>query len=592
MTSALIEVPARWVCLFCLVIALLIGVLTGGHPTSPNLLGLEVLLLILALFVFGSIRYRIDKNAITYGALPIIFVTFFPIWWPNASLRNDMAQRGLHALWDAVTQTLLSLHHLEKLIHADTMLFILGLTFFVSVISQSRLLEAVSIRLLAAFKGRVFLTVWVITGGVSLASGILDGVSMIGLLIRVLLIIFVMAKLPICETEFIVMASVVITTVCGMWLAYGEPPNLILKSNLGLSDRFFLTHAAPLAIVAFITVSFFIYRRTASLVIPLHELDLLERHIADIRFLQAKQKGEIKELEDLLEAFKENFGEKRALIQTPYHQGHHPICAMMMAQADPQTICAFIREYLNETFVEPVLYYYCHRGDPPEKENEAAVALTALFEAPRAEREATQWWGKLAFLPFIGLLIVHAQHPNLPLFVSSFVGWGVAFFGIIKHTKMSRLALTEAAHEYKEYIFLFPLFLMITALSAAGFFDPIKTALSEGAVRWGPGPLAVIQFLAAGALSALLDNNVVADFFSRAIMGLPDLFLFAAAQIAGYATGGSLTHIGSAQSVVAFSFMLRYINPHFTPFDWIRAMWRLVLALCVVLIVAICLMAA
>ena len=39
---------------------------------------------------------------------------------------------------------------LDELIHADTMLFILGLTFFVSVIAQTRMLEGVTFFLLAA----------------------------------------------------------------------------------------------------------------------------------------------------------------------------------------------------------------------------------------------------------------------------------------------------------------------------------------------------------------------------------------------------------------------------------------------------------
>lgn len=69
------------------------------------------------------------------------------------------------------------------------------------------------------------------------------------------------------------------------------------------------------------------------------------------------------------------------------------------------------------------------------------------------------------------------------------------------------------------------------------------------------------------------------------------MFLFAAAQIAGYATGGSLTHIGSAQSVVAFAYILRYIGPNFTPLGWIRAMWKLVLVITVALTVMLYMMA-
>ena len=42
------------------------------------------------------------------------------------------------------------------------------------------------------------------------------------------------------------------------------------------------------------------------------------------------------------------------------------------------------------------------------------------------------------------------------------------------------------------------------------------------------------------------------------------------AQIAGYALGGCWTHIGSAQSVVAYAFIQRDVDDRYTPVDWIR----------------------
>jgi Na+/H+ antiporter NhaD/arsenite permease-like protein len=72
---------------------------------------------------------------------------------------------------------------------------------------------------------------------------------------------------------------------------------------------------------------------------------------------------------------------------------------------------------------------------------------------------------------------------------------------------------------------------------------------------------------------------VVADFAGRAINGLElgTLHLFAMAQMAGYAVGGCWTHIGSAQSVVAYSFIRKEVDKHFTPFQWIKAMTPIVL---------------
>ena len=61
------------------------------------------------------------------------------------------------------------------MVHADTMLFILGLTYFVSVIAQTRLLESVSSAILRQQKGKVLPTVAILAGLVAVCSGGLGG---------------------------------------------------------------------------------------------------------------------------------------------------------------------------------------------------------------------------------------------------------------------------------------------------------------------------------------------------------------------------------------------------------------------------------
>ncbi len=53
------------------------------------------------------------------------------------------------------------------------------------------------------------------------------------------------------------------------------------------------------------------------------------------------------------------------------------------------------------------------------------------------------------------------------------------------------------------------------------------------------------------------------------------------AQIAGYALGGCWTHIGCAQSVVAYAFIQRDVDEHYTPVQWIREMTPLMLEMLV-----------
>jgi hypothetical protein len=150
---------------------------------------------------------------------------------------------------------------------------------------------------------------------------------------------------------------------------------------------------------------------------------------------------------------------------------------------------------------------------------------------------------------------------------------------------MRALALQEAHQEYAEYYFLFPLFVSITLLTTAGFFEGMQGLIRDGVGTVGQSHVAVAQFLGSTVLSAILDNNVVADFASRGISGFDTkaLHLFAMAQIAGYALGGCWTHIGCAQSVVAFAFIQRDLDGHYTPWQWVKEMTPVIVKILVVM---------
>lgn len=75
--TQIVELPARWLLAGCVVAAVLVSVLGALRPLPVWLLGVEMLLTVLALFVVGSIRYRLDKNALTYGAALVVVATFW-----------------------------------------------------------------------------------------------------------------------------------------------------------------------------------------------------------------------------------------------------------------------------------------------------------------------------------------------------------------------------------------------------------------------------------------------------------------------------------------------------------------------------------
>ncbi len=558
------------------------AVLILGHlrPIPAWILAVEVIATVIALFVFGSIKYRLNKNALTYGAALVILATFWGIWWKTSGLRQALASEGAPAFWRFFRRQFLTLHGLDELFHADTMLFILGLTFFVAVVGQTRLLETLSFAVLRRKGGRVAPTVALISAAVAFASGILDGVSMVGLMIRTLVIIMILAGAAAQTVVYSVMVSTIVTTVCGMWLAYGEPPNLIMKANLypHLNDAFFLRYCLPGAVGSYLIVMWNVRRKLGGKDIDIAKLDVLDLHTADVRFLQASKHGEVLTPVEFADAHREDLGARAEAVLTRL-RGGEPLGKALVAEDVPDaTRRSLIGRYAFDELADSLDEHYVEElkgnGSGAGRERVREAFHAAGIDRVRAQRIAA-----LAFIPFVGLLVWHAANHAVPLFVSSVTAFAVAYTAIARIRPMRRLALREATHEYSEYLFLLPLFVSITLLQKTGFFNQVSALIQQGIEALGPSHLAFAQFGGATLLSAILDNNVVADFAGRALhdLGTGLIYLFSMAQIAGYAVGGCWTHLGSAQSVVAYSFIQRQLDARFTPFQWIKAMTPVVL---------------
>jgi hypothetical protein len=270
----------------CVVVAVIVLVLGRLAPLPMGLLAAEVFATIVGLFLFGSFKYQIHKNALTYGMLLVILATFCGL-----ATSQWHAQIAAQGWWSWAHDHLLSFHGLDELVHADTMLFILGLTFFVAVVAQTRLLEGITFFLLRRYRGAILPTVISVTAVVAFVSGILDGVSMIGLTIRTLVIILMLAAAPTASVRYAVMICTAVTTICGIWLAYGEPPNLIMKANLQpyLNDAFFLRYCAPAAVVTYLVIAWKLRNELGGQRIDLEDMDTIDGNVEDVRFLQASR---------------------------------------------------------------------------------------------------------------------------------------------------------------------------------------------------------------------------------------------------------------------------------------------------------------
>jgi hypothetical protein len=556
----------------------------GAFITFPTwLLAAEVLATILGLFLFGSFRYQINKNALTYGMLLVIAATFARLG--TSTWHVEIAQQG----WTAwARQHLLTFSGLDDLVHADTMLFILGLTLMVSVIAQTRLLEGITFFLLHRYRGAILPTVIAVTAVVAVVSGALGGVSMIGLTIRTFVIVLMLAASPVGAIRYAVMVCTAVTTVCGVWTAYGEPPNLIMKANLSplLTNAFFLSYGAPVAIASYLAVAWHLRRRLAGQRIDLDLLDVIDANAEDVRFLQAMRHGEVMTPVELVEGHADALEGRADSLIHRMQQGEPLGIAMVHAGLPADTRRLLLGHFVSEELADGLDRHYVHEAAGRHEEAfQAELAVDDVLASMATVRRRAQRVGAWALLPFFVMLVVHAVYSDVPLALASFAGFLAALPSIARLPKMRELALREAMLEYAEYYFLFPLFLSITLLTSAGFFDIMQTLVRNGTAELGRSHVAFAQFLGSTVLSAILDNNIVADFASRGLHGL-DITLvhfFAMAQIAGYALGGCWTHIGCAQSVVAFAFIQRDVDAHYTPVQWIREMTPVVLQTMVLL---------
>jgi Na+/H+ antiporter NhaD/arsenite permease-like protein len=553
-------------------------VLAGALVTFPTwLLASEVLATILGLFLLGSFRYQIHKNALTYGMLLVILATFSRLG--TSTWRVEIAERGWLA-WGR--HHLLTFSGLDDLVHADTMLFILGLTLMVAVIAQTRLLEGLTFFLLRRYQGAILPTVIAVTIVVAVASAVLGGVSMIGLTIRTFVIILMLAASPVAAVRFAVMVCTAVTTICGVWTAYGEPPNLIMKANLypTLTNTFFLFYGVPVAIASYTVIAWHLRGRLAGQRVELDEMDVIDANAEDVRFLQAARHGDVMTPVELVEGHADVLEGRAAAIIGRLQRGESLGLALVHEDVAVEARRLLLGHFVSEELADGLDRHYLYEAAGRHDEAfQAELAVDEVLASMADVRKRAQRIGAFALVPFIVMIVVHAVVDGVPLFLASFVGFLAALPAIARIPKMRALALGEARQEYAEYFFLFPLFLSITLLTSAGFFDVMQSVVLRGITMLGHAHVAFAQFLGSTLLSAILDNNIVADFASRGLHGLDAkvTHFFAMAQIAGYALGGCWTHIGCAQSMVAFAFIQRDVDEHYTPVQWMKEMTLVIL---------------
>lgn len=539
----------------------------------PALVGALVLGLFMLEKPFG-------KDRVAWLMTIPVISAFLIFIWRRAASDHTFARWLFTESWRTVTW-----HDAQHAIHLDTLLFILSLSAFAEVFAQARVLESLIQRIMMRGNGRRNVY-WLVSGlvvGTALIAGVLDGVSMIGLLMSMLLIVFRAAKVELRHQRNAMVYATFVATFCGAWLAFGEPPNLVMRAGVVnthgvslLTDWFFLSYCGPPALLGLVVVCFFLRHIKGEIV--WEHLDVFVQNDATVRFLQAMDHGTALDPEAVVRLHLEGaqLDSVLANLRSGMVLGKALVEAKIAREAQVQILGAFSG---GADRGEALVDHY-----DPEKSllerKAAAQRFYKLIYNPAMLRLKARGWAVGGFVVFLVLLIAHTLHHSIPVWLAPIVGAMIGYVGLPRGP-MRRLVQHQALHQMKEYIFLPPLFLSISLLGETHFFESFQPVFQRLIEVHGTFLPAEVQLFATTFLSALADNNVVAGAGAQFLTGLPlhHTWVFAMSQIMGYALGGCLTSIGSAQSILAMAFIRSHIEPDFSPKGWLRSAMPMGIAL-------------
>src|SRR5258705_7656532 len=345
-----------------------------------------------------------------------------------------------------------------------------------------------------------------------------------------------LAAAPVAAIRYAIMLCTAVTTICGVFSAYGEPPNLIMKANLApnLGNDFFLYYCGPVALVSYLVVAWQLRRSLRGRRIDVDGMDVIDANVADVRFLQATRHGEVLTPVALIEGRAGALGAAGGRLLAGGRRGESMGIALVREGVPEPIRKQLLGHFVSEDLADALdRHYVLDAAGDHDGALSAARAVDKVVDDLGMKRRNAQRLGGLAIIPLAVMLNLHGIEPRVPLFLASFAGFLFALPAIADIPRMRALAWREARTEYAEYYFLFPLFVSITLLTAAGFFDRIEAVVRHGVTALGPSHVAFGQFMGSTMLSAILDNNIVADFASPGLPNpeVPLLHLFAMSQI-------------------------------------------------------------
>ena len=128
-------------------------------------------------------------------------------------------------------------------------MLIVGMMVLVSLFRQTGYFQYLAIRAAKAAKGRPWILLIYIGAVTAFVSMILDNVTTLLIIVPVTISLLDILEIPV--FPFLV-STILLSNIGGVATLIGDPPNMLISSASGFGFVDFLTHLAPIVVVAWV----------------------------------------------------------------------------------------------------------------------------------------------------------------------------------------------------------------------------------------------------------------------------------------------------------------------------------------------------
>ena len=166
-------------------------------------------------------------------------------------------------------------------------------------------------------------------------------------------------------------------------------------------------------------------------------MDVIDANAEDVRFLQATRHSEVVTPVELVEDNAAELGGRAELVMQRLRGGNSLGLALVREQVPEAVRKRLLGHLVSEDLAEALdRHYILDAAGDHEGAWKAERSVDETLASLAHVRRRAQKIGALALLPFVGFLVLHGFHHEMPLFLASFAGFAVAVLGIARIPKM------------------------------------------------------------------------------------------------------------------------------------------------------------